>query len=100
MDILTLLISRVNDVLWTYILIIMLLGCAFWFTFKTNFVQFRMIREMVRLLGDSTGKTEGREHHVSSFQAFAISILLLPTELRCAWQAVFRRRFSECGGWL
>ena len=43
MDILTLLISRVNDVLWTYILIIMLLGCAFWFTFKTNFVQFRMI---------------------------------------------------------
>lgn len=26
MDILTLLISRVNDVLWTYILIIMLLG--------------------------------------------------------------------------
>lgn len=29
MDILTLLISRVNDVLWTYILIIMLLGCAF-----------------------------------------------------------------------
>ena len=49
MDILTLLISRVNDVLWTYILIIMLLGCAFWFTFKTNFVQFRMIREMIRL---------------------------------------------------
>ena len=26
--------------------------------------------------------------------------VLLPTELRCAWQAVFRRRFSECGGWL
>lgn len=52
MDILTLLISRVNDVLWTYILIIMLLGCAFWFTFKTNFVQFRMIREMIRLLGE------------------------------------------------
>ena len=77
MDILTLLISRVNDVLWTYILIIMLLGCAFWFTFKTNFVQFRMIREMVRLLGDSTGKTEGREHHISSFQAFAVSIALL-----------------------
>ena len=37
MDILTLLISRVNDVLWTYILIIMLLGCAFWFTFKISY---------------------------------------------------------------
>ena len=79
MDILTLLISRVNDVLWTYILIIMLLGCAFWFTFKTNFVQFRMIREMIRLLGDSTGKTEGREHHISSFQAFAVSIACTKT---------------------
>ena len=29
----------------------MLLGCAFWFTYKTKFVQFRMIGEMVRLLG-------------------------------------------------
>ena len=40
MDILTLLISRVNDVLWTYILIIMLLGCAFWFT-KRNDTSIR-----------------------------------------------------------
>lgn len=67
-------INNVNDVLWTYILIIMLLGCAAWFTWKTKFVQFRMIGEMIRLLGDSTGKAEGREHHVSSFQAFAVSI--------------------------
>ena len=74
MDILTQLIGNINDVILTYILIIMLLGCAFWFTYKTKFVQFRMIGEMVRLLGDSTGKTEGREHHISSFQAFAISI--------------------------
>lgn len=74
MDILTRLIGNVNDVLWTYILIIMLLGCAFWFTYKTKFVQFRMVGEMIRLLGDSTGKEKGREHHISSFQAFAISI--------------------------
>lgn len=74
MDIITQLIGGVNDVLWTYILIIMLLGCAFWFTYKTKFVQFRMIGEMVRLLGDSTSKAEGREHHISSFQAFAVSI--------------------------
>ena len=50
MDILTQLIGNVNDVILTYILIIMLLGCAFWFTYKTKFVQFRMIGEMVRLL--------------------------------------------------
>lgn len=74
MNMLSQLIGSVNDVLWTYILIIMLLGCAFWFTYKTKFVQFRMIGEMVRLLGDSAGKIEGREHHISSFQAFAVSI--------------------------
>ena len=54
-------ITTINDVLWTYILIALLLGCAIWFTFKTHFVQFRMIREMVRLLGDSTGKGEKGE---------------------------------------
>lgn len=74
MNMLSQLIGSVNDVLWTYILIIMLLGCAFWFTYQTKFVQFRMIGEMVRLLGDSAGKIEGREHHISSFQAFAVSI--------------------------
>ena len=67
-------INSINDVLWSYILIIMLLGCALWFTFKTKFVQFRMLKEMIRLLGASTGKSEGKEHHISSFQAFAVSL--------------------------
>lgn len=67
-------IDRINDVLWTYILIAMLLGCALWFTLKTKFVQFRMIGEMVRLLGDSTGRGDKQEKHISSFQAFAISL--------------------------
>ena len=67
-------ITSINDVLWTYILIIMLLGCAVWFTIRTKFVQFRMFKEMIRLLGDSTSKAEGKEHHISSFQAFAVSL--------------------------
>lgn len=67
-------IHLLNDILWTYILIALLLGCAVWFTLKTRFVQFRMIKEMIRLLGDSTGKGDGGERHISSFQAFAISI--------------------------
>ena len=67
-------IASINDVLWTYILVIMLLGCAVWFTIKTRFVQFRMFKEMIRLLGDSTSKAEGKEHHISSFQAFAVSL--------------------------
>lgn len=74
MDIVNSWISIINDVLWSYILIIMLLGCAIWFTFKTRFVQFRMIKEMIKLLGDSTGKTKNGEKHISSFQAFAVSL--------------------------
>lgn len=67
-------ISSANDVLWSYILIIMLLGCAVWFSTKTRFVQFRLIGEMVRLLGDSAGKGKHGEKHISSFQAFAVSL--------------------------
>lgn len=74
MDIVNSWISIINDVLWSYLLIIMLLGCAIWFTFKTRFVQFRMIKEMIKLLGDSTGKSKNGEKHISSFQAFAVSL--------------------------
>lgn len=73
MDLLTQLIGSANDFLWTYVLIIMLLGCAFWFSFKTKFVQVQMLKEMIRLLSDSSGYKSG-EKHVSSFQAFAISL--------------------------
>ena len=74
MEILNNWISGINDLLWSYVLIIMLLGCAFWFTFKTRFVQFRMFREMIRVLGDSANKAHEGEKHISSFQAFAVSL--------------------------
>lgn len=74
METITQWITSINDVLWTYILTIMLLGCAVWFTIKTRFVQFRMLGEMIRLLGESTSKGEGKEHHISSFQAFMVSL--------------------------
>ncbi len=74
MDILNGWISGINEILWSYILIVMLLGCAIWFTLKTRFVQFRMIGEMIRLLGDSGTTHNKEEKHVSSFQAFAVSL--------------------------
>lgn len=67
-------IASVNDVLWSYVLTIMLIGCALWFTFRGRFLQFRMVKEMVRLLGDSKPKSDNGEKHISSFQAFAVSI--------------------------
>lgn len=67
-------INGANDILWTYLLIVLLLGCALWFTFKTRFVQFRMIGEMFRLLKESADSGPKGEKHVSSFQAFAVSL--------------------------
>lgn len=74
MELFTQIINETNDILWTYILVVMLLGCAIWFSIKTKFVQFRMIGEMIRLLGDSTAKINGHEKHISSFQAFTVSL--------------------------
>lgn len=74
MDLIYSWIDMINDVLWTYVLIALLLGCAIWFTIKTRFVQFRMLKEMIRLLGDSTNKHDDHKKHISSFQAFAVSL--------------------------
>lgn len=66
------LISFGNTYIGTYLLIILLLIAGFYFTFKTNFVQFRMMKEMIKLLGDGVGKSS-KDGKVSSFQAFCIS---------------------------
>ena len=78
------LITSVNDAIWCYVLIVALVGCGLWFTIKTRFVQFRMVGEMFRLLTDSAVNTveeQVQEHkrgetskHISSFQAFAVSV--------------------------
>ena len=75
------LITQINDAIWGYVLIGVLVACGLWFTWKTKGVQFRMIGEMFRLLTDSatsgtsklTDKNE-RHKHISSFQAFAVSV--------------------------
>ncbi len=76
-------INMAGDALWTYFLIAVLLACAVWFTLRSRGVQFRMLGEMVRLLGDSNSKsensgssssTEASKKKISSFQAFAVSV--------------------------
>ena len=68
------LLNRVNDVMWGYCLIGALVGCGLWFTWRMRGVQFRMLPEMLRLLTDSSVKPKGAERHISSFQAFAVSL--------------------------
>lgn len=67
-------INQVNDLLWGYVIIAVLVGCGVWFTVRMRFVQFRMLGEMVRLLFDSPTKTGRQQKHISSFQAFTVSL--------------------------
>ena len=68
------LLNQLNNVLWGYFLIAVLVGCGLWFTWRMRFVQFRMLPEMLRLLTDSSLKPRGSVRHISSFQAFAVSL--------------------------
>ncbi len=62
-------ISSVNDALYTYILIIVLVLGGLYFTFRTKFVQFRMIPDMFRAVTEKPKDGKG----VSSFQALMVS---------------------------
>ncbi|MFV3010473.1 alanine/glycine:cation symporter family protein [Clostridium botulinum] len=70
-------ISVLNNYLWSYILIALLIALGLFFSFKSKFVQIRYFKEMFRLLGEGASKSAREEHKkkkgVSSFQAFCIS---------------------------
>ena len=61
-------VGRLNDVLYSYILIIILVLGGLYFTVRTRFVQFRLLKEQFRAVGE---KADG--NGVSSFQALMVS---------------------------
>lgn len=74
-------LNSVNDFMWTYIIIVLLVFCAIYFTIRTRGVQFVLFKDMVRImLGkdktvDNTPKErKSKIKKVSSFGAFAISL--------------------------
>ncbi|MFJ7666898.1 alanine/glycine:cation symporter family protein [Lysinibacillus sp. NPDC097195] len=62
-------VDNTNNILWTYLLIILLLAAGLYFSFGSKFVQIRLFPEMFRLIAE---KRDG-ESGVSPFQAFTIS---------------------------
>lgn len=69
MDLLNWLVGPLNDFIWTYILIAILLILGVYFTVRTKFVQIRLFKEMFRLIVEKKENDDG----VSPFQAFTIS---------------------------
>ena len=65
-------ISTINNYLWSYFIIFILIGAGLFFTMTTNFVQIRMIKVMIRLVINGAGSST-EKNHVSSFQAFCVS---------------------------
>lgn len=73
-------INQINDLLWTYLMVGLLIGAALFFTIYTRGVQFTMIPQMIKLLFESSKRHENpndpieKKHTISSFQAFAVSL--------------------------
>jgi len=62
----------VNDYMWTYVIITVLLGLGLYFSIQTKFVQFRLFGDMFRTLFDKESHTK-KKKGTSAFQAFTIS---------------------------
>lgn len=74
-------INLINEYLWSYLLIALLIFSALYFTIRTKGVQFTMLGEMLRLLFNSgKGSNDNRDANVSknktvsSFQALMVSL--------------------------
>ena len=66
-------LTKLNDFMYTYVLIIMLAGVGIYFTVRTRGVQFRLLMDGIRSMMDKAEKNENGEKKVSSFQALMIS---------------------------
>ena len=65
-------LETINDFMYTYLLLFLLIGTGLYFTIRTRFVQVRMIKEALHVLKEK-GKEENGKKQVSSFQALMIS---------------------------
>ena len=66
-------LTKINDVMYTYILVILLVGVGIYFTIRTRGVQFRLLKDGIKSMLEKSEKTENGEKKVSSFQALMIS---------------------------
>ncbi len=66
-------LTKLNDLMYTYILIILLVGTGIYFTIRTRGVQFRLLKDGIKSMLDKAETDENGEKKVSSFQALMIS---------------------------
>ena len=64
------LLTGIRDAIWSPILIGLCLAAGLYFSFKTNFVQVRHLKGLLKIIFKKSDDTSG----ISSFQAFCVSI--------------------------
>lgn len=67
------LLGQINDIMYTYVLIILLLGTGIYFTIRTRGVQFRLLKDGIKSMMEKSEVGEDGQKKVSSFQALMIS---------------------------
>ena len=65
-------LGKINDWMYTYLLLFLLVGTGIYFTIRTRCVQLRFLKESFHVLKEK-GKEENGKKQVSSFQALMIS---------------------------
>lgn len=63
------LIGNISNIMYSYLLIILLLAVGLYFTFRTKFIQFRLLKESIKVVTEK----KSDENSVSSFQALMVS---------------------------
>ena len=62
-------VEAVSNFMYSYLLIILLLAVGLYFTFRTKFVQFRLLGESIRLVTEK----KDNDNSVSPFEALMVS---------------------------
>lgn len=65
-------LTAINDFMYTYPLLILLFGADIYFTIRTRFVQVRLLKNSIQVIGEKAAVEDGMKQ-VSSFQALMIS---------------------------
>lgn len=66
-------LTKLNDFMYTYVLIIMLVAVGVYFTIRTRGVQIRLLKDGIKSLMEKNTEEENGKKKVSSFQALMIS---------------------------
>lgn len=65
-------LGQINDLMYTYLLLFLLLGTGLYFSIRSRFAQVRLMKEGFRILTEKAEVEDGKRQ-VSSFQALMIS---------------------------